>query len=250
MVLVYDLCMSEPILELRDSLIESLSWHSIGIHGDKPLGTLADYGLMNGGMIVRACGLRLGLVTGTDVIAASKTSDLPQQLQSEAYCIITHVASLNDGDGNKLMATIFGEPFVHCLRLLNRIERMTQNPYQDGYYPRDVAEEDWAIADALDAQAATIGAEYLDSDEGEVMRTVEHKRHGSHGCPLHHVDPKKDSELKAVAGALTEAFFDENSTYFQRGYDGIARLAVRAVASSQPLDPSWAEARYDWTLVA
>lgn len=238
--------MSEKVLELRDRLIEDLSYHGIGTKAEVPLGALADFGLMNGAMIVRASGLYLSIPGAETCQPIDSAPDCRQALIDTSFAVTSHIATLSDREGNAKMARIFGDLFVQCFMFMKRTERVGRSPYNDSY-PRAITDEDQRVANELDSSMAATGAAHLTIPDSQPLLLVQAPR-PDRGCPLHYERKNRPSELEHVIESLVSEYFDPESPFYGKGFHGIGNLALLAVQRSQPRDPSWATDRYDWLL--
>jgi hypothetical protein len=238
--------MSEGVLEIRQRLVETLSYHGIGTHAEVPLGTLADFGLMNGAMIVRASGVYLEAVNDTKPVEPSV--ELHDSLVRASLAATSHIASLSDVGGNKKMAEIFGAQFLACFQFIKKIERMRSNPYEDVFDFRAITDEDQAIADTLDAEMAQQGAEYLKSPNGQLLLSTEPEDVQGQGCPLRRRNSTQSTELENLVSSLVNEYFDSDSPFYGTGFHGIGNFALLRLRASGLWNPSEDTRQYDWQL--
>lgn len=240
--------MSEPVITIRDRLIETLSCRGIGLHANVSISELADFGLMNGAMIVRAAGMYLELVES----GAAGPREIDQGTQSEllhtSLAVTDQVASLSDNAGNTKMWHMFGKDFLDCFQLVKKIERAGSNPYEDPIYPRAITQNDEEVANLLDAQMADNGARYLASPSGRALVATAAKEVDGQGCPLRYRNDQNKTELEKVVASLVDEYLDSTSTFYGTGYYGLANFTLRAIKRHQPRDSDAAEQRFDWQL--
>ncbi len=239
--------MTEPVTDIRNRLIESLSYHGIGTNLEISLSEAANFGLMNGGMIVRATGLYLELVEDESA-GPLATEEQRKHLVGASISIADHVASQTDRQGNEAMAEMFGPCFVDSLRLIKRLHRIWESPYDDGGYAREVTQTDWDLANMLDAHMAKTGASYLGTVKGQLLMNSPAVSVPDQGCPLRHGNEQNPQELENVIKSLVSEYLDPTSESYGIAYPGIASYAVIAASTTQPRDPDSADHRIDWQL--
>jgi hypothetical protein len=241
--------MSSPVTAIRNRLVEGLSYHGIGTQLEISLSEAADFGLMNGAMIVRAVGLHLDFVNPLGLEPSSLSPEQRTGFVDASYAAADHIASLADRQANEAMAEIFGESFIDCFYLAKRIQRIGSNPYEDVRYPREATEQDQVQADILDAHMTGVGAQYLRTPNGQLLIATEAQGVEGRGCPLRYKTAEQPAELHNVMSTLVDEYLDPDSEFYGKGYHGMANFVLLAARQAQPHFADLSDdARIDWQL--
>ena len=252
-LLFYHICvnilyMSEPVLTIRNRLIDDLAHNGIGLGLEISLGEAADYGLMNGAMLVRAVGLHLGFIEDTTQTPILAAPEQREHLIAASFSAANHIASFTDRHANESMAEIFGEEFTDCFYLAKRVHNIGASPYGEEAYPRTVEPEDQTLADSLDARMAETGAQYLGTANGQLLITTEAIGVEHQGCPLRYQRVGQPTELENTITSLVDEYLNPASVFYCKGYHGMANFVLLVAQRGQPRDPGWSGHRGDWQL--
>lgn len=239
---------SNPIGMLVTKLGKSPYLRESSRHTDLGFEQLSDYGLMVGGMLVRTV-VELNRTAGRTIDVATITGD--EVITASILQLAHYIGEQKDSASNQILADIFGSEFTACAGVSKKVINISRSSYNDGYLPREITPEDRGHALAIESALVKRGVAYLLSPEGNAKiwnRQSTKDNANSQGCPLlsHYQNEDSKSTFDDVMMLLLAEYANPNSPFYQKGYYGPAKLALKTVEQAQQNGELPILERYDW----